>query len=64
MNLNLDLAVYGNGLAVVMTTFMNHIDCVTKREVYPQKMHLCTKNICGISIKKKYIMGDIAKILA
>ena len=30
---------------------MNHIDCVIKRDVYPQKMHSCSKNICGISEK-------------
>ena len=28
---------------------MNHADCVIKRYVYPQKMHSCSKNICGIS---------------
>ena len=28
---------------------MNHVDCVIKRDVYPQKMHSCFKNICGIS---------------
>ena len=38
----------------------NHADCVIKRDVYPQKMHPCSKNIRGIS--KKYIMGDIAWI--
>ena len=29
---------------------MNHIDCVIKRDVYPQKMHSCSKNIRAISI--------------
>ena len=28
---------------------MNHVDCVIKHDVYPQKMHSCSKNICGIS---------------
>ena len=28
---------------------MNHVDCVIKRDVYPQKMHPCFKNIRGIS---------------
>ena len=28
---------------------MNHIDCVMKRDVYPQKMDACSKNIRGIS---------------
>ena len=31
---------------------MNHVDCVIKRDVYPQKMHSCSKDIRGIS---KYI---------
>ena len=48
---------------------MNSVDCVIKRDVYPQKMHSCSKNICGISVfvleisvvhKKKYIRGDSA----
>ena len=30
---------------------MNHIDCVIKRDVYPQKMQSCSKNIRGISEK-------------
>ena len=29
---------------------MNNVDCVIKRDVYPQKMHSCSKNICGISV--------------
>ena len=50
---------------------MNHIDCVMKRDVYPQKMYSCSKNIRGISdfvlkisvvYQKEYIMGDIAWI--
>ena len=52
---------------------MNHVDCVIKRDVYPQKMHSCSKNIRAISFlvlkisvvyQKKYIMGDIAWIFA
>ena len=46
---------------------MNHVDCIIKRDVYPQKMHLCSKNIRGISffvlkISVVYIMCDIAWI--
>ena len=52
---------------------MNDVDCVIKRDVYPQNVHLCSKNIRGISVfvlkisvvyQKKYTMGDIAWILA
>ena len=52
---------------------MNHVDCVIIRDVYPQKMHSCSKNICAISFillkisvvcQKKYIMGNIAWIFA
>ena len=49
---------------------MNHVDCVITRDVYPQKMQSCSKNIRVISLlvlkisvvyeKKKYIVGDIA----
>ena len=28
---------------------MNHVDCVIKLDVYPQKMHSCSKNIRGTS---------------
>ena len=28
---------------------MNHVDCVIKRDVYPQKMYSYSKNIHGIS---------------
>ena len=38
---------YGNGLA---NDVMNHVDCVIKRDVFPQKMHSCYKYIRGISI--------------
>ena len=37
----MNLAVYGNRLAVVMTSW--HVDFVIKRDVYPQKMHSCSK---------------------
>ena len=30
--------------------FMNHVDCVIKRDVYLQKMHSCSKYIRGISV--------------
>ena len=44
---------------------MNNVDCVIKRDTYPQKMHSCSKNIDGISVFvlkyplyiKKYIIG-------
>ena len=42
---------------------VNHVDCVIKRDVYPHKMHSCSKNIRGI-LKNIYIMGDIAWIFA
>ena len=46
---------------------MNHVDCLIKCDVYPQKMHSCSKNICGTCIskkkKKKNIMGDNAWII-
>ena len=29
---------------------MNYVDCVMKRDVYPQKMHSCPKNIRRISV--------------
>ena len=42
----------------------NNVECVIKRDVYPQKMHSCSKNFLGISVfalkisvvykKKKY----------
>ena len=39
---------------------MNHVDCIIKRDGYPQEMHSCSKNSSGISVfvpkkKKKYI---------
>ena len=52
---------------------MNHVDCVIKRDVYPLKMHLCSKYSSGLSVfvlkisvvyHKKYIMDDIAWIFA
>ena len=52
---------------------MNNVDCVIKRDVYPQKFHSCCKNIRGISvfavsknirgIKQKNVMGDIAWLI-
>ena len=68
----MNLAVYGNGLAVVHDV-INHIDCVIKCDVYPQKLHSCFKNIRGISVfvlkisvvyQKKYIVADNAWIFA
>ena len=29
---------------------MNDVDCVIKRDVYPQNVHSCSKNIRGISV--------------
>ena len=29
---------------------MNDVDCVIKRDVYPQNVHSCSKNINGISV--------------
>ena len=29
---------------------INHVDCVIKHDVYPQKIHSCSKNIHGISV--------------
>ena len=29
---------------------MNDVDCVIKRDVYPQNVHSCSKNICWISV--------------
>ena len=29
---------------------MNHVDCVIKRHIYPQKMLSCFKNIHGMSL--------------
>ena len=43
------LAVYGNGLAVNDVMNFMYVDCVIKRDVYPQKMHSWPKNIRGIS---------------
>ena len=28
---------------------MNHVDSVINRDVYPQKIHSCSKNVSGIS---------------
>ena len=63
------LEIYGNGLAVVHNEVMNHVDCVIKHDVYPQKVHSRSKNIRGVSFfsvlkypwyfKKKYIIAVI-----
>ena len=29
---------------------INNVDCVIKRDVYPQKTHSCSRNIRGISV--------------
>ena len=29
---------------------MNYVDCVIKRDIYPQKMHSCSKTIRGILV--------------
>ena len=48
---------------------MNYVECIIKHDVYPQKMHPCSKNTHGISFfvlkisvvyQGKYIIGDIA----
>ena len=67
----MNLAVHGNSLAFCNDN-MNHVECVIKRDVYPQKMHSCSKSIRDISffvlkiyvVYKKNIMGDIAWIFA
>ena len=51
---------------------MNNVDCVIKRDVYPQKMDSCSENIREILVfvlkisvvYKKYIMGGIAWVFA
>ena len=48
---------------------MNHVDCVIKRDVYPQKMHSCSKNIRDISffvlkISVVYQEKDIIRVIA
>ena len=37
---------------------MNHVDCVIKRDVFPQKMHSCSKNIRGTSNKRAMMALD------
>ena len=49
---------------------ISHTDCVIKRDVYPRKMHSCSKNIRGISffvlkisvVYQKNIIGVIAQV--
>ena len=66
---NMNLALYGNWLAVLMTSCLVH----HKMWCLPERIHSCSKNICGISffcsknihcIYKKKIMGDIAWVFA
>ena len=49
----MNLAVYGNRVAADYV--MKHVHCVIKRDVYPHKMHSCSKNIRGISRKNRVI---------
>ena len=41
---------------------INHTDWVTKRDVYPEKMHFCSKIISGKSFFPKNIRGISRKI--
>ena len=41
----MNLAVYGNGLGC--NDVIKDVDCVIKRDVYPQNVHLCTKISMG-----------------
>ena len=40
---------------------MNHVDCIIKCDINPQKMHSCSKNICSISFipHKTNVFGDV-----
>ena len=38
---------------------MNHVDCVIKRDVYPQKIYSCSKNIRGISFLIRGVSKNI-----
>ena len=46
----MNLEVYGKGSGVMCNDVMNHVDYVIKRDVCPQKMPSCPKNIRGISV--------------
>ena len=54
---NMNLAVCGNIISC-FNDVMSHVDCVIKCDVYPQKMHSCSKNIHGISfiVLKIYVV--------
>ena len=41
-----NFAVYG--LAVIFIDVMNDVDCVIKRDIYRQAIHVISKNIRGI----------------
>ena len=43
---------------------MNDVDCVIKRDVYPHKMHSCSKNIRGMSVFVLKIFVVYQKLLA
>ena len=45
---------------------MNNADCVIKHDIYPQKMHSCSKTIQGISVfvLKVPVVGYIKKNLS
>ena len=60
---NLNFPVYGNGLIVLDNDVMNHVDCVMKRDVYPQRMHSCSKNIRDISVFCSKDIRGISKII-
>ena len=49
-------------LAVLWKWISTYNDVMIHTDVYPQKMHNCSKNIRGIS--EKYIIGDTAWIFA
>ena len=38
---------------------LNHVDCVTKRDVCQQKMHSCFRNIRDVLFCPKYIKNNI-----
>ena len=46
----MNLALYGKWVKCC-NDVMNNVDCVIKRDVFPQKkMHSCSKNVRGISV--------------
>ena len=40
--MNLAVKLYGNGFSC-SNDVINHVDCVIKRDVYPQEMYSCSK---------------------